>query len=69
LPARYVDPENARGNLQPGQTTLQSDLIPDVIPEHGLSGEQILEAHRLHNAMRIAPRPRPGSFRHPRRFS
>jgi hypothetical protein len=60
--ARYVDPEKAKGKLPEG-VTIFGERITEVFPEHGWSGERILDHHRQRNASRVPPPPRPGAFR------
>jgi hypothetical protein len=40
--------------------------LVETFPEHGYSGEQLLELHRQRNDSRVAPPVRPGPFRHRR---
>jgi hypothetical protein len=59
------------GEVTPGELVEYAAPITETFPEHGWSGEQIIALHRQHNAMRVAPPPRPGPFvrRSLRRFS
>jgi hypothetical protein len=67
MAARYRDPENDRGNLtpslEPGELVEYRPRIVDTIPEHAMSGEEILELHRQRNLARVPPPVRIAPFR------
>jgi hypothetical protein len=63
---RLGDLVNA-GERSPGEHVVEyAAPIVDQFPVTPYSAEEIIAAHRMHNASRVAPAPRPAPFHHRR---